>query len=277
MDAIAAQLREADSAQFFATLFIPEDKRPAVMALRAFATEMARIPWLVSEPMLGEIRLQWWHEVLAGERGGEAVANPLAAALVQTVETYNLPVAALQGLIAARVEDLYADPPPTLNDLEGRLGECHSVPYRLAAMILSQQASAAVADVAGHGGVAEGLADLLARWPLLLRRGRVMIPQDVMAPYDLTRESVLAGTAPDATRRALGHLAALAQKHRVQAAASLAGLNASEAPAFLPLTLVEPLLSRVERTMLDGVASLPQWRVQFDLWRASKRDVARLF
>jgi len=57
----------------------------------------------------------------------------------------------------------------------------------------------------------------------------------------------------------------------------LAGLNASEAPAFLPLTLVEPLLSRVERTMLDGVASLPQWRVQFDLWRASKRDVARLF
>lgn len=276
-DSVAAQLRETDPAQFFASLFVPDAKRAAIMAIRAFASEMARIPFLVSEPMLGEIRFQWWHEVLAGERDGEAQANPLAAAVLQAVRAHDLPIAALQGLIAARVEDLYADPPPTLNDLEGRLGECYSVPYRLAALVLHPDASASVADVAGHGGVAAGLTDLLAHWPLLLRRSRVMIPSDVMARFALTREVVLAGTEPETSRRAMEHLADLADAHRVKASAALSGLQAQEAPAFLPLALVAPLLKRARRTLPNSVASLPQWRVQFDLWRASRRAVARLF
>lgn len=277
MDAIAAALRENDPAQFFASLFVPVEKRMAVMALRAFAAEMARIPFLVSEPGLGEIRFQWWVEVLAGEREGEASANPLAAALMQAVRAYDLPVAALQGLIGARVEDLYADPPPMMNDLEGRLGECFSVPYRLAAMILSRDASGAVADVAGHGGVAEGLTDMLARWPLLLRRSRVMIPNEVLARFELTREIVLAGTEPAKTRRALECLAGAAEAHCAQASAALPGLGANEAPAFLPLALVAPLLTRARRAVPDAVAILPQWRVQFELWRASRRDHARMF
>lgn len=277
MDAIAASLREADAAQFFAALFIPEEQREAVMALRAFAAEMARIPFLVSEPMLGEIRFQWWHEVLAGERESEAAAHPLAAALMNTVRKHSLPVAALQGLIAARVDDLYADAPPTMNDLEGRLGECHSVPYRLAAMVLAPHASASVVDVAGHGGVAEGLTDLLGRWPLLLGRSRVMIPVDVLSEHGLTREIVLAGTEAKSTQRALMFLLEKAEQHRAKAAAALCGLHADEAPAFLPLALVEPMLERVRKALPNGTASLPQWRMQFALWRASRRDVAKMF
>ena len=34
------------------------------------------------EPLPGEIRLQWWREVLGGERPGEAGAHPVAAALL---------------------------------------------------------------------------------------------------------------------------------------------------------------------------------------------------
>lgn len=277
MDPVAAQLREADPAQFFASLFVPDDKRAAIMALRVFATEMARIPFLVSEPVLGEIRFQWWHEVLAGERDGEAQANPLAAALTQAVRTHDLPVAALQGLIAARIEDLYADPPPTMNDLEGRLGECYSVPYRLASLVLRADASAGVADVAGHGGVAEGLMDMLARWPLLLRRSRVMIPSDVMAEFGLTRESVMAGIEPEKTHSALMFLVEKAEQHRAKASAALRSLHAEEAVAFLPLALVEPMLERVLEALPQQAASLPQWRMQFALWRASRRDVATMF
>lgn len=277
MDEIAAALKQSDPDQFFATLFVPEEKRAAIMALRAFAAEMARIPYLVSEPALGEIRFQWWVEVLSGARDGEAAANPLASALLDAVRRYHLPADALQGLIGARVEDLYADPPPTMNDLEGRLGECFSVPYRLATMILAPVSSRAVADVAGHGGVAEGLTDLLARWPSLLRRARVMIPNDVMAQFGVTREIVLAGTESAKTRLALEHLAQLAEMHRAKASAALSGLREEEAAAFLPLALVGPLLTRVRRAMPDAVAALPQWRVQFELWRASRRDVARMF
>ena len=41
--------------------------------------------------MPGEIRLQWWRDVLSGERGGEASANPVAAALMQTIARFALP------------------------------------------------------------------------------------------------------------------------------------------------------------------------------------------
>lgn len=277
MDDIAALLRQADPAQFFATLFVPQEKRQGVMAVRAFAAEMARIPLIVSEPGLGEIRFQWWREVISGERAGEAASHPLAAALRQTITTYRLPTSALEAMIDARVGDLYADPPPSLNDLEGYCGESFSIQYRLAALILSPQDSSAVADVAGHGGVAEGLLDCVGRWPLLLRRSRVMVPQDMMAEFSLTRENILAGTQPAQLRLALEHMVQLAEEHRAKASAALRGLAADQAAAFLPLALLKPLSAQVRRAMPDRVASLPQWRVQFELWRASRRTVGHLF
>lgn len=277
MDEVAALLRQADPAQFFATLFVPAEKRNAILALRAFAAEMARIPLIVSEPGLGEIRFQWWREVIAGERAGEAASHPLAAALRETIIAHRLPVAALEGLIDARIGDLYADPPPSVNDLEGYCGECYSVPYRLAALVLQPNASKAVADVAGHGGVAEGLLDIVARWPLLLRRSRVMLPQDLMAQFSLSRESILAGTAPAQLRLALEHMLDMAEAHRARASAGLGGLQPDETAAFLPLALLAPMMARARRTMPDAVASLPQWRVQFALWRASRRSAGTLF
>ena len=45
----------------------------------------------VREPMPGEIRLQWWRDVLNGERAGEAAANPVAAALIETIARFALP------------------------------------------------------------------------------------------------------------------------------------------------------------------------------------------
>lgn len=277
MSPFADALRDAQPAQFFATLFVPVEQRDAVMVLRAFSAEMARIPWRVSEPMLGEIRFQWWREVLDGQREGEAAANPLAASLLHIIRDHGLPVAMLQGLIDARIEDLYADPPPSLHDLEGRLGETHAVPYRLAAMICDANASSAVADVAGHGGVAEGLIEILAHWPSLLQRARVMLPQDMMARYGVTREIVLAGTEPTKTHAAFMALLDHAVTHYKKAAHHLGGLHQAEAVAFLPLCLLASQIKILQRGVPVSPLGLPQWRMQWDLWRGSRRAIKDLF
>ncbi len=57
-------VRENDPDRFFCTLFAPPAKREALFALYAFNHELARVAESVSEPMLGEIRLQWWREAL---------------------------------------------------------------------------------------------------------------------------------------------------------------------------------------------------------------------
>src|SRR5450830_2187481 len=86
----AALVREADRDRFLATLFAPAEHRDALFALYAFNLEIIRVRELAREPMPGEIRLQWWREVLSGERDGEAVAHPVAAALRETLARYGV-------------------------------------------------------------------------------------------------------------------------------------------------------------------------------------------
>src|ERR1700726_521175 len=97
-----ALVREADRDRFLATLFAPAAPRGALHALYAFNIEIARVRESIHEPLAGEIRLQWWADPLAGKAGGDAQANPVAAALLAAVVRYGLPIELLTGLIAAR-------------------------------------------------------------------------------------------------------------------------------------------------------------------------------
>src|ERR1044072_4740080 len=97
-------VRSGDKDRFLATLFAPQKYRRALYALYAFNLEVARTRELAREPMPGEIRLQWWRDVLAG---GGVEGNPIATALREVVVRYRLPPRLLETLIDARAFDLY--------------------------------------------------------------------------------------------------------------------------------------------------------------------------
>ena len=103
-------VRTADRDRFLASLFAPPDRRDGLHALYAFNIEVARIREAAREPLPGEIRLQWWTDVLNGEREAEAQANPVAAALLATVTRHRLVVSTLTALIDASRFDLYDKP-----------------------------------------------------------------------------------------------------------------------------------------------------------------------
>ena len=94
----ADHLRETDRDRYLATLFAPADKRGALFALYAFDAEIVRVRDLARELMPGEIRLQWWREVLLGERAGEAAANPVAAAVTEVREVFRFLCANLSSI-----------------------------------------------------------------------------------------------------------------------------------------------------------------------------------
>src|SRR5579863_10060204 len=112
-------VRTTDRDRYVATLFAPAEHRDALFALYAFNAEISRVRDVAREPMPGEIRLQWWREVVSGERSGEAAANPVAAALLATVQRGNLVVELLRTLIEVHRFDLYDEPMARLSDLEG--------------------------------------------------------------------------------------------------------------------------------------------------------------
>ena len=268
--AIAAEtVRTHDPDRYLADLFLPEEKRRHVLALHAFNAEVARVRDAVSEPALGEIRLQWWRDALAGDDGG----HPIARALRQTIDAFNVPIDALERLIDARAFDLYDDPMPTLNDLEGYAGETSSSLIQMAAIILAGERDPGTAAAAGHAGVATAIAGLLRALPVHARRGQQYLPQHLMVKHGADAAAMFEGRTTAGLKDVLADLRARARHHLAAAWQGLAGAPSDVKAAFLPLALVEPYLRRLERRGYDPLAAqvaLPPWQRPWVLWRAAR-------
>ncbi|MCU0831045.1 MAG: squalene/phytoene synthase family protein [Rhizobiaceae bacterium] len=245
MSALAA-LRTLDPDAYFAALFVPADKREAFAALAAFHAELARIPHLVSEPLPGEIRLQWWRDVISGERAGEAASHPVAAPLLSAINSHRLPRAAFDRMADARIFDLYHDPMPDIAALETYLGETHAALIQCQAMVLDANAASGAADSSGHGGMACGIAAMISALPFHTRRGLCFIPADMLAALGATRDALAAGDTA-ARLRTVQAVAALGRDHARRFAEADRRIPASLRPAFLPLAAARLVLRQAAK------------------------------
>lgn len=238
-------VRKADKDRFLSSLFAPVDARPHLFALYAFNVETARIRETVSEPQIGLVRQQWWLDTIDGIYAGSTPDHPVAQALAQTIAKGDLPRHALHNLIIAREFDLYDDPMSTLADLEGYLGETSSSLIQMAALILGKGA----AEAAGLAGVAFGLAGVLR-----LQKSRYL-PRDMVQSFG--------------EKETIKQLSVHARKRLTEARALRGSIPDSAMAAFLPVSLTEPYLSRIER---GGTLEVSQLRRQITLWWAARNN-----
>lgn len=267
-------LRETDRDRYLACLLVPDACRGAFTALYAFNAEVARIRDVIRDPMPGEVRLQWWRDLVNGTPYGGANASPVAAALTETIENYKLPRDTFDRYIEARTFDLYDDPMPDRTTFEGYAGETVSALMQLCAMVLAPEAARGAADVSGHAGVALAVAGAILLLPIHSRRGQVYLPGDILSATGLDRASFLSGRDAAARRNAVEAFADLGREHLGKARAALASVPPALFPAFLPAALAGPVFERIGRVGDDlfshGMA-VPQWRRQWWLWRAARR------
>ncbi|MBR0555798.1 phytoene/squalene synthase family protein [Ciceribacter sp. L1K23] len=245
-------LREIDRDRYLACLLSPADKRPAIAALYAFSAELARIRDLVREPLPGEIRLQYWRDLLDGKGHGSTEANPVAAGLLAAIERYRLPLAPLQAMVEARLFDLYDDPIETRGMLEGYAGETASALIQLTGLVLDPADAARHAETAGHAGIAQAIAGLILLMPLHRRRGQLYLPLELLSAVGLDREAFLAGEDRQRIGAAIEAFAGLAREH-LEKARRAGRPSPSLAPAFLTATLAAPVLDRAARAGADGL------------------------
>jgi phytoene synthase len=265
-------VRAADKDRFLATLFAPAQRRGPLYALYAFNAEVARVRELVHNPAAGEIRLQWWRDALERPGTGEARANPIASAVLDTIVRFRLPVPALMDLIEARSFDLYNDPMPTLATLEGYASKTSSGLIDFAARILEAR-PADIATAVHHAGLAFAITGLLRAFPLHVSRGQIYLPLELAKRHGVKPKDILAGHASTELDSALAELRQVARSHFDAYRQASAAIPASVAPAFLPLVLVPLYLDRLERKRRRPfrLADVPQWRRQWALWRAARR------
>jgi phytoene synthase len=264
-------VREADHDRFIAALFAPAEPRRHLHALYAFDVELKRVAHVVHEALAGEIRLQWWRDALAGEARGDATANPVAAALIDTIARCGLPVDALYGLIDARAHGLYGEPFSTLDELEAYGQRTVSSVFDLAAHILDREGAAA-GQAAAPAGIATALAGVLQDLPREAARGRISVPFDLLDRHAVAHDSIRAGTATEPITAALAELAHKGCERLDEVRRDWAGVSPQARPAFLPLAVTDALLARAERNRDPfRPAGLAPWRRQWRVWRAARR------
>jgi phytoene synthase len=264
-----ALVRAADKDRFLATLFAPADKRGPLFALYAFNLEIAGVRDRAREPMPGEIRLQWWREVVNGERASEAAAHPVAAALADTIRRFSLPVQRLTDLIEAHAFDLYDDPLPNLDVLDGYVRRTAATVFDLAALICGARCEYA----SERAGIAYGITALLRAFALHASRRQLYVPT-LFLEQGMTPEEIFAGQSSPWLVNALGMLRTRAREHLAAFESQLAGVPPATMPAFLPVALVPGYLTVMESRDYDPFRTsveVPQWRRQWMLWRAARR------
>jgi 15-cis-phytoene synthase len=267
----AELVRNADRDRFLASLFAPAQHRDALFALYAFAIEIERVREVAREALPGEIRLQWWSEVLAGERGGEAAGNPVAGALLGAVERYSLATNKLAGLIEAHRFDLYDEPMATIAELETYAVQTSSAVISLAAQILGTSADAA----AEPAGIAYGLTALMRAFPVHAARRQLYLPAELLERHSVRVNDIFAGRSSDGLRAAFAELRGLVRRNLDLARARLLAVPDAAIPAFLPVALVRPSLDRLERGDAFAPGDISPWRRQWLIWRAA-RNPARI-
>jgi 15-cis-phytoene synthase len=268
-------VREADKDRFLASLFAPADRRRDLLALYAFNAEVARVQGKVHEPLAGEVRLQYWHDLVTG--AGEPGANPVALALLETVKRHALPRQRLLDLLEARRFDVYDETFATRADVEDYASKTSSALIELAMLVLGGRADADL-ELARPAGIAYAITGLARSFAFHASRGKIFLPEEILAGHEAARADILAGRSSGEVRAALADFRRQARGHLDRIRNGVAELPDRLVPALLPVALVGPYLARMERRDYQPFRTdveVPQWRKQWLLWRAA-RDPRRI-
>jgi phytoene synthase len=266
----AELVRTHDFARYASTLFVPAPERRALLALYAFNVEICRVHAQVSQSLPGEIRLQWWRDMLGGSAHGGVEGSPVAAELLLAVRSYRLPVERLSRLIEEHQFDLYNDPMPTMAALEGYINDTSSALFALAAAVM-RPPSSEVEHLARHAGLAQGIVQVMVSLPLDASQRRLFLPQQMLAKHGCDPEDIFLGKQTPKLREALDDVLSEAHTHLNTALTLLTSVVPEVRPAFLPLAQVKRDLALLMRADNDPfvVPAPSRLRTLWALWRAS--------
>jgi len=142
--------QRADPDRWLASRFIPDpDQRADVVALYALDHELARVPHVVTEALMAEIRLTWWREQLEALLARRGVpGHPVLVALAKVVARRNLAAEPLLAMVEARFEDIEAQPFADLAALQAYADGVSGAPLALALAVLGHGDAAALRPAA---------------------------------------------------------------------------------------------------------------------------------
>jgi len=251
---LADELRAADYDRWLTTLFAHPADRPALVALYAFNHEAAKTRERVSEPMAGEIRLQWWRETIEGLYAGAVRRHPVAEALAPVVRERALPQAELLEILAARDADLYDDSTKSFDELLAYADGSAGALAVLAMRVCGAQAADALAAarLLGRGWALTGLLRALAFQAAM---GRTSLPRAELEAAGIAPETLFAGRFPEAAKPLARRMAETARASIAESRQRSGAIGRRALSPMLLAPLAEDYLARFDRAGGDPFAA----------------------
>ncbi|HHZ67788.1 MAG TPA: hypothetical protein EYN80_04115 [Alphaproteobacteria bacterium] len=195
----AEQVRKHDHDRYLCSLFAPSRSRSALWALYALNIELARTREMVTQPMLGQVRLKWWREAFEGLCEGEPPKHMVVEALalswpsIWTAQNYFL------SLIDARMVDLADRPLKTLEELERYLEATSASLMELSLFALNVNDAASKA--AGREiGLAWGFIGLIRVLPFRSASRQLCVPTSILSELGFSSAERCLGPSSILTR-----------------------------------------------------------------------------
>lgn len=256
--------------RYLSALLAPAPARDDLVVLAAFLGEIARIPLLVREAAMAEIRLTWWRDEIGA--GAAASGHPVADAVAEMAARRGLSRDLLLAPVEGMLREVYEDGIGDSRDLSLYADETQGAVLRLALAVLGAPSAGAADTALGPAARALALTRLALTLPQHLAHGRFPLPPGY-AGVDDPRAS-----APEEARAAAR---AVTDALVADASAALGSFRAAEGrlvaaakAAFLPLALVAPALAAVAkpgRDVLHDVADISPLSRVVRLWFAHWR------
>ncbi|MEC7491107.1 MAG: squalene/phytoene synthase family protein [Pseudomonadota bacterium] len=184
----AAQVKLYDYDRYFAAVMGDEVVQRGLFALYAFNSELAMVKERVTEPLIGEMRFQWWRDTLDGIYGGSVRDHAVAVELAGAIERFSLDRTSLERMVNGRTLDLKDGPPNSLNELEeyvmATAGEVMVNACMICGDKLKRNTALSLGKYWGFTGIIRSL-------QYDFRHRRVFFPNDLLRQHDLPPDGLL--------------------------------------------------------------------------------------
>ncbi len=268
-DGLEAMVRAGDTDRYYAALFAPAARRPALTALYAFNHEVARTREAVNDVMAGRVRLQWWRDALDGIHHGNIQAHPVMAALLPLLDQRPDLRGILHRIVEAREYDLDEIPFESLSDLTNYMDDTAGALMEAASLVLLDEESdrgawRLSAAAAARAWAATGLIRAL---PFKAAKRHLAIPAEILRERKADPDSVFAGRSSPALLAAIGDMTAFAQETVAAAKAGAGEVPVAARPAMAYAALAPLYLRVLDQPRYDPFltdTTVPAYR---RLWR----------
>ena len=234
------------SSFYYSFLFLPAERRRAIMALYAFCREVDDVVDECNDVALASTKLAWWRQEIERVADGQP-QHPVGLALKAASGQFNLPKEQLLEVIDGMEMDLTQS---RYLDFKGLSLYCYrvaSVVGLLAAEIFGVQ-DRQTQKYAHDLGMAFQLTNIIRDIGEDARRGRIYIPMDELEQFNVPAADILNGKYSDNFTALMRFQAERAERYYAQALAQMpAADRKSQRPGLIMAAIYRTLLDEIRR------------------------------